>query len=370
MEFRLTDEQRMLREGAQRVLQQSYSFEQRRATLATQTRCTASSWSLFAELGWLGLLLPEPCGGLGAGLIEGVLLAEVMGQHLIVEPFATTAVLCARLLERATDATLRHELLPLIAAGELRVALAALEKGRGYELDKPSLSARLDGHRYLVNGTKMLVQDAPAADRLIVTASTNEGLALLAVDARGPGVVLRPYSLIDGRLAADVDFQNAQAVLVAEAGVAADILDEALDRLRVFEVAEALGAMQAAMNATAEHLRNRKQFGQPLAKFQALQHRLAEMFVEVQETRSALYHALAHFETPRLQRNAAVSSAKVVACEAGRIVGGQGIQLHGGVGMTDEYPVGHFFKRLLVLEKSWGDVEFHLDRIAQTYQNL
>jgi alkylation response protein AidB-like acyl-CoA dehydrogenase len=371
MEFQLTDEQRMLQEGAERFLLESYPFEHRQATLAGATRCDASMWRSFAELGWLALLIPEDAGGLGAGPFESALLAEAMGRRLVIEPFATTAVLCARLIERSGNETVRDELLPQLAEGSLRVALAALEPGRGYDLANPATRARRTGAGYVLNGGKFLVQDASSAQRLIVAASTEQGVALFVLDPRLPGVTTRTYPLIDGRLAADVDFADVQlssAALLCDATNAAEVIDEALDRLRVFEVAEALGAMEAVMEQTAEHLRNRKQFGQPLANFQALQHRAAEMFVEVQETRSALYHALAHLEAPTIQRNAAVSSAKVVASEAGRVVGGQGIQLHGGVGMTDEYQVGHFFKRLLVLEKSWGDVDYHLDRISQTYR--
>jgi alkylation response protein AidB-like acyl-CoA dehydrogenase len=370
MEFRLTDEQRMLQEGAERFLQESYSFDRRRASLAAATRCDDSIWRSFAELGWLALLIPENAGGLGAGPFESALLAEAMGRRLVVEPFATTAVLCARLIERGGSETLRNELLPSLAEGKLRVALAALEPGRGYELANPVMRARTTGTGYVLRGSKLLAQDASAAQRLIVSAATDRAVALFAVDASLPGVITRAYPLIDGRLAADIDFVDVElpaTALLCDAAGAVDVLEEALDRLRVFEVAEALGAMEAVMEQTAEHLRNRKQFGQPLAGFQALQHRVAEMFVEIQETRSALYHALAHLEEPTVQRNAAVSSAKVVASEAGRVVGGQGIQLHGGVGMTDEYQVGHFFKRLLVLEKSWGDVDFHLDRMARAY---
>jgi alkylation response protein AidB-like acyl-CoA dehydrogenase len=371
MEFHLTDEQRMLREGAERFLHESYPFERRRAALSSATQCDESMWQSFAELGWLALLIPEATGGLGAGPFESALLAEAMGRRLVVEPFATSAVLCARLIERGTNETLRNELLPSLAEGKQRFAFAGLEPGRGYELADATTRARKAGTGYVLNGSKLLVQDASDAQRFIVSASTDAGLVLFAVGAGERGLSVHSYPLIDGRRAADLDFGDVElsaTALLCNATRTEAVLDEALDRLRVFEVAEALGAMEAVMELTAEHLRNRKQFGQPLAAFQALQHRMAEMFVEVQETRSALYHALAHLESPSEQRNVAVSSAKVVASEAGRVVGGQGIQLHGGLGMTDEYQVGHFFKRLLVLEKSWGDVDFHLDRMARTYR--
>ena len=361
----------MLREGAARYLQDSYAFDHRRVSLANALRCNETTWQGFAELGWLALLVPEASGGLGGGLFDGALLAEEIGRRLVVEPLATTAVLCARLIERGESDALRAELLPGIADGSVRIALATLEPGRGYELTNPTVTARRTNRGFALAGTKLLVQDAPTAHRCIVTANLDGRLALFVTDLAKTGVTARPYPLIDGRLAADVDFTDCEVPalgLLCDSTSASEVLDEALDRMRVFEVAETLGAMEAVIDQTAEHIRNRKQFGHALAHFQALQHRMAEMFVEVQETRSALYHALAHFEASPVERNAAVSSAKVVASEASRVVGGQGIQLHGGVGMTDEYPVGHFVKRLLVLEKSWGDVDFHLDRIARTYR--
>ncbi len=268
---------------------------------------------------------------------------------------------------------MRGELLGAIAAGSLRMALACLEPGRRYDLAAPSTRAHRIGDGFVLNGSKILAIDAPAAHKFIVSAGIDGpgGFGLFVVDADAAGLTQRSYPLIDGRRASDLvmlDVHVPESALLCDPSTAPDVLDEALDRFTVFQVADALGAMEAVMEQTAEHLRNRKQFGQPLATFQALQHRMAEMFVEVQETRSALYHAMAHLEAERVTRNAAVSSAMVVASEAGRVVGGLGIQLHGGVGMTDEYQVGHFLKRLLVLEKSWGDVDYHLDRIAKTYR--
>jgi alkylation response protein AidB-like acyl-CoA dehydrogenase len=225
----------------------------------------------------------------------------------------------------------------------------------------------------VLDGAKLLVLDAPAAHKVIVSAVLPEehAFGLFVVDTDQPGVTVRAYPLIDGRRAADIDFKGVPldaSALLCGAQSSRDVLGEALDRLHVFLVADALGAMEATMDVTAEHIRNRKQFGKPLAEFQALQHRMVEMFVEVQETRSALYHALSHLDDEPAIREAAVSSAVVVAFDGGRVVGGLGIQLHGGVGMTEEYQVGHYFKRLLVHEKSWGDVDFHLDRIAHTYR--
>jgi alkylation response protein AidB-like acyl-CoA dehydrogenase len=373
MDFNLTDEQRMLRDGAERFLLENYTFERRRRTLDLTTRCDDAAWQSFAELGWLALTIPEEAGGLGAGLVEAVLLAEAIGRRMVIEPLATTAMLGAGLIERGTNVHTRNDLLGAIAAGDLRVAIACYEPGRRYELTAPVTRARRTAEGFVLSGSKMLVLDAPAAQKFIVTADIEggAGFGLFVMNSDTAGVTQCSYPLIDGRRAADlelVDVEIPASALLCDPANAPGALDEALDRFMVFQVADALGAMEAVMEQTAEHLRNRKQFGQPLAAFQALQHRMAEMFVEVQETRSALYHALAHIDADSAVRNAAVSSAVVVASEAGRVVGGQGIQLHGGVGMTDEYQVGHFFKRLLVHEKSWGDVDFHLDRIAHTYR--
>jgi alkylation response protein AidB-like acyl-CoA dehydrogenase len=363
----------MFREGAGRFLQESYTFERRRGTLRSPARCDEDLWRSFADLGWLALTVPEDAGGLAAGMVEAALLAEELGRRMVVEPFATTAILCARIIDRSGSAGHRAALLGAIADGSLRVALACLEPGRRYELAETASSVRRSADGFVLSGSKVLSLDAPTAHQLIVPAAMpgNESFGLFVVAAESKGVTQRAYPLIDGRRASDVDFDDVvlpATALLCDGPKARGVLDEALDRLAVFEVADALGAMEAVLELTAEHLRNRRQFGQPLAAFQALQHRMAEMFVEVQETRSALYHALAHIEAEPTCRNAAVSSAKVVASEAGRIVGGQGIQLHGGVGMTDEYQVGHYFKRLLVLEKSWGDGDYHLDRIARTYR--
>jgi alkylation response protein AidB-like acyl-CoA dehydrogenase len=321
----------------------------------------------------MALTVPEESGGLGAGVFESTILAEAMGRRLVVEPFATTAVLAARIIERSDRSSRRDELLGAIAEGSLRVAVACLEPGRRYDLEPATTRARQASGGYVLDGTKLLVLDAPAAHKVIVSATIadGQGYGLFVVDRDQPGVTLRAYPLIDGRRAADIDFEGVRleaSALLCSAQASGEVLGEALDRLHVFLVADALGAMEATMEVTAEHIRNRKQFGKPLAAFQALQHRMAEMFVEVQETRSALYHALSHLDDEPDTRKAAVSSAVVVAFDGGRIVGGLGIQLHGGVGMTEEYQVGHYFKRLLVHEKSWGDVDFHLDRIAHSYR--
>ncbi|HLZ96559.1 MAG TPA: acyl-CoA dehydrogenase family protein [Steroidobacteraceae bacterium] len=382
MDFALSEEQVMLRDGAERYLTEHYSFDQRRKLLDRGGGFSESHWRQFADLGWLALALPEDCGGLGGSLVDVSLILEAMGKFLVVEPFATTTILCAHLIDACGDRRLRADLLAAIASGDMRLVLAHGEEGTRYDLAAVSTRARTStgqfdstGHelsgQFVLSGRKICVWDAPSAHQLIVSAAIEggSGLALFIVERAAPGLTFHEYRLIDGTQCADVDLQSVPGTLLLAGPEAAHRLDEAADRMVLVRVAEALGIMEQVLDLTAEYLRNRSQFGQPLVRFQALQHRLAEMFVEVQEVRSVLYRGLAYIEAPEPARRAAVSAAKVVASSAGRIVGGQGIQLHGGVGMTDEYVVGHYFKRLLAIEKSFGDTDYHLKRLASTYRD-
>jgi alkylation response protein AidB-like acyl-CoA dehydrogenase len=369
MDFTLTDEQKMLRDGADRYLAEHYDFDKRRALIARDGGFSEAQWQQFAELGWLALALPEDCDGLAGSAVETSLLMEAMGKRLVLEPFATTAILCARLIEGCEDENLRADLLKGIAAGAVRVALAHGEIDSRYDLDRVVARAHRTSRGFAVTGRKTNVWDAPSAHNLIVSAviEGDTGFAFFSVERDAAGVRQRFFPLIDSTQCADVDFDSAPAKLLLPATQAPMRLEEAADRMVLARVAETLGIMEQVLDLTAEQLRNRSQFGQPLAKFQALQHRMAEMFVEVQEVRSILYRGLAFIDAPAAERKAAVSVAKVVANAASRIVGAQGIQLHGGVGMTDEYAVGHYFKRLIALEKAYGDSDYHLKRIARTY---
>jgi alkylation response protein AidB-like acyl-CoA dehydrogenase len=369
VDFSLSEEQQMLSDGAEKFLAAHYSFEQRRAVLSSPAGISEQTWQTFAELGWLALPVPEDVGGLGGSFIDTTLIMEAMGRRLVLEPYATTVILAARVIARSTNEEVRSSLLPEIAQGTCRIALAHGELASRYDMRNVRTRARLEPDGYVIDGVKVMALDAPSAHKLIVSASIadRDEIALFLLDTNAPGITLRGYPLIDGTRAADVELTavrvNRSSLLLA-GREALEVLDEAIDRLVLARVAEALGAMEVVLQLVSEHLRSRQQFGQPLIRFQALQHRLAEMFVEVQETRSILYRGLAYIEAPAAERRAAVSAAKVVAANAGRVVGEQGIQLHGGVGMTEEYQVGHYFKRLIALEKAFGDIDYHLERLA------
>ena len=372
MDFNLSDEQQMLRDAAARYVREQCGFEARRHAAAL-AGWSPERWAQFADMGWLALAVPEDCGGLGCSFVETAIVAEELGRGLVLEPFVACAVLAARLIERA-DApafqTRRTSLLEGMAAGTMQIALAHSEAASRFQLDSVVLSARPEGSGWVLDGSKMMVPAAGAADHFIVSARLADsaadsiGLWLVPRDA----VVLHAYPLIDGTRAADISlasvFLPAEALLSAP-GSALPVLEEALDRAALAQVAEALGCMEAVLEMTSDYLKTRQQFGQPIGKFQALQHRMAEMFVEVQETRSILYRGIAHLDGAAAARRQAVSAAKVVLGSAGRFVGGQGIQLHGGIGVTDEYQIGHYYKRLLVLEKLYGDSDWHLGRFIE-----
>lgn len=375
MDFNLTEEQLLLRDSVERFVRDRYDFEVRRALLQTAEGISQKNWQIFAELGWLALGIPEDFGGLGLDFVEVVILLEGLGAGLVLEPVVSTAVLGSRIIECGDSESQRQALLPRIAEGGLKVALAHTEGSAHFGLAGVVAAAvENTGRGYSLSGTKFMAFDAPNADQLIVSAQMPESdsFGLFLVDPHSEGVTLDAYRLIDGTSAADIRFDGVslsdEALLVLpERGP--DVLEEAIDRSTLARVAETLGSMGAVMTVTAEYIKTRKQFGQPIGKFQALQHRMAEMLTKAEDARSLLYRGMANLDSEPSARRAAVSAAKVVAAEAGKFVGAQGIQLHGGMGITDECSVGQYFKRFIVFEKSYGDSEYHMARYIKTGRN-
>jgi alkylation response protein AidB-like acyl-CoA dehydrogenase len=345
MDFNLNDEQQMLRDGVERFVRENYKFETRRDLLNTAEGFSRENWQQFGDLGWIGMSFPEDAGGLGFSFVETAIILEQFGRGLVMEPYAINAVLCSRIIDRSGSKAHRDALLPAIAEGKLLVALAHAEAGSRFDLKAvKATTAKAAGKGFTINGTKTLVVSAPTADKLIVSAAVAGGFALFLVDRKAPGVKLREYRLIDGTGAADIEFKDVAAEQLVDAKTAYDVLEEATDRATLGAVAEALGAMEQVLDLTSEYLKTRVQFGQPIGKFQALQHRLAEMFVETQETRSIMYRGLASIDADPKARRAAVSAAKVYVGNAGRFVG------------------GHYYKKLVTIEKLYGDTDHHLER--------
>ena len=370
MDFRLSEEQEMLRDGAQRFVQQHYDFEQRKPIVASAAGFSESHWATMAELGWSALNVPEDAGGLGFSFVETTLLMEAFGAGLVLEPFATTAVLAARIAERSPAGEARSALLSAIADGSARVALAHAEAGGRVDPSRLTSVARRTANGWTLTGTKMLALDGGSANRYLVSAAVGEtgGLGLFLVDRATPGVTVHAYPLVDATRAADLEFADvslpATSLLAGPEADAVALLDEALDRFLLAKVADALGAMETALAISAEYVKSRVQFGQALIKFQATQHRLAEMFVEVQEVRSILYCGLAHLDADPAARRKAIAAATVVTAGAGRLVGDLAVQMHGGIGMTDEYRIGHYYKRLLAFWLLFGGTQEQLARLA------
>jgi alkylation response protein AidB-like acyl-CoA dehydrogenase len=374
MDFNLTDEQQMLRDGVRRFAVERYSFEARKRLLATAERFSVEHWSTYAELGWLALALPEDADGLGCSFVETAIVMQELGRVLALEPYATSVILGAHIIGASETNGQRQELLSQLGSGNLRLALAHSEPEARYELDAVrATTATETDDGYILSGVKTLVFDAPAAHQLIVSAALehqssgpeNRSFGLFLVPKDASGVAMSAYPLIDGTRAADIELKGVrlpQTALLVGPSRALDVLEEAIDRTILAQVAEALGAMESVLDITNGYIKQRVQFGQPIGKFQALQHRMAEMFVEVQETRSILYRGMALLEAAPAERKRAVSAAKVVACNAGKFVGAQGIQLHGGIGMTEEHSIGHYYKKLVAFEKRFGDTEFHVSR--------
>ncbi|EEA01852.1 acyl-CoA dehydrogenase domain protein [Burkholderia sp. H160] len=369
MDFDLSDEQQMLADSARRYVRENLGPEARRAASVCEDGHSRRHWSAFAEMGWLALGVPEDAGGLGCGDVEIALLMEELGRGLAVEPYSDTAVLGATLVSAADDSALRDVLLGAIVSGECITALAHVETNGRSEYDTPiACRALRTPQGWRISGVKARVAYGAAASHWLVSACIDDASdpSLFIVERNAPGTTSNGYELVDGTRAADLAFADAPAqVLVADPTRAAEILEFAIDRAIVALTAATVGSMESVMALTADYLKQRTQFGQPLAKFQALQHRMAEMFIETDQARSMLLRALAALESgDPVRRSRAVSGAKALVTQAAYFVTGQGIQLHGGMGITDEYAVGHHYKSTLAFDLRFGDRDFHVARSA------
>jgi alkylation response protein AidB-like acyl-CoA dehydrogenase len=373
MDFSLTHEQELLRDSVRRFVADAHSFEQRKAAAAFGGGFSPAHWDLFAQLGWLGLPVSEAAGGFGGSIVDAALVAEELGRGLVAAPFLTTAVLCAGLIECCHEFPGWLETLERIVGGDLLVALACEEPQSRYQLSHVSTSARPEPDGVRLDGRKIVVLDGASADCFIVSArmfgerSDPRGIALYMVPRDATGLRIHDYQTIDGRRAADLQLDDVR--LSAEAALAGPEeacgrLGDAIARAAVCGAADSLGAMDAAIAMTADYVKTRKQFGRALGSFQVVQHRLADMFVAAERARSMVYRALSMIDRPPQERDRAISAMAIAVAEAGAKVGQEAIQLHGGIGMTEDYPVGHYYKRLQVSARAFGDPSYHFARFA------
>lgn len=374
MEFSPTDEQVSLRDSVARFVAQSHDFNRARAISASDDGFCREHWSAFAELGWLSLMVSPDHGGIGASTEDAAIVMEEFGRGLVAAPFLSSAVIAVELIEKSAEFGVKAAVLEDIAMGRAIVALACEEPHSRYELAAVSTSARWNGDTYDISGRKIAVLDGSFADTFIVSAQlpARGGVSMFRVPADTRGLEIQRYRTIDGRRAANLDLNGVRlpgSALMAGPDAALEILSQAVDRARVLLAAESLGAMGAAMDLTAAHLKSRRQFGRPLCSFQVLTHQLSNMFVKLENARSLVLRAISALGAPSSERAAAVSAAMVAIMQAGEFVGGQAIQLHGGIGMAEESAVGHYYKRLRAIGKTFGDHSFHIRRYLDLMSN-
>ena len=374
MDFELSEDQVMLQESVLRFVQNNYSFDQRQKLVATDLGYSDANWKQFAELGWLGMSFSEDAGGYGGTPIETMVVLEEFGKGLVAEPYLSTVVLGGGALVNGGSAAQQQALVPKIAEGDLKLALAFAERQSRYNLADVETKAAANGGDYVLNGAKSVVFGAPSADKFIVSARTaggprdEAGITLFLVDANADGVAVRGYPTVDGLRAGEVTLKGVKVAADAVVGQVDDghaVLEKTIDQTIAASAAEAVGAMSALNDMTLDYIKTREQFGQPIGKFQVLQHRMVDMFIAHEEAKSmAMMAAMRIDDEDANERRKAASATKVQIAKSARFVGQQAIQLHGGIGMTDEYAAGHYFKRLTMIDRSFGDGDYHLARFG------
>lgn len=367
MDIELTEEQSLLKESAERFMENEYDFEARQTLAASEDGFSRAHWKTYAELGWLAMPLPEEHGGLGGGAVEAAVLMEVFGRGLFLEPYLATVVLGAGLVAAAGSEAQKAAILPEVAAGDRLLAFAHGERQARFDLADIATRAEASGGGYAITGHKAVVWHGGAADTLVVSARTSGdardpgGISLFLVDAKATGVDIRPYPTNDGQRAADVTFDGVEVGVddrLGEDGDALPAIEAVVDGAKVALSAEAVGAMGSLVTITQDYLKTRKQFGVPLSTFQVLQHRLVEMFNEAQMSRALAFRAAAGLTASDAGgRRRAAAAAKAQAGRSGKLVGQQAVQLHGGMGMTHELPVGHYFKRISMIDAQFGNTD-------------
>lgn len=371
MDFNFTEEQSMLRDTVASFLADKYDFETRRAIVRSDAGWRADYWKAFAEeLGILGAPFSEELGGLGGGATENMIVLEEFGKALVVEPYLGTVVIGGGFLKHSGYAG-ASELIGKIIDGSATFAFAYAEPQARYTWRDLKTTAKKDGAGWVLNGHKAVVVGAPWASHLIVTARTGGaqrdegGVSVFIVDKAAKGVVTRDYPTVDGLRASEVFFENVALpaeALVGPEGAALPLVEKVIDEATAGVCAEAVGVLRKLHEGTLEYTKQRKQFGQPIANFQVLQHRMVDMFIQVEQSVSMTYMANIKLDESDVERAKAISAAKVQIGRACKFVGQNAIQLHGGMGMTDEMAIGHYFKRATMIEGLFGSVDHHLRR--------
>lgn len=375
MDFDLSEEQTMLKDSVERLLKDQYDFEARGKYRAGDSGFSDKMWNQYAELGLLALPFAEEDGGIGGGATETMIVMEAFGGALILEPFFASIILAGGVLRHAGSAEQKAALIPAMAEGSLKMAFACAEPQGRYDLFDVETTASKDGDSWVLDGKKALVLHGDSAGKLIVSARTagntrdEDGISLFILDADADGVTRNGYPTQDGLRAAEITLQSVKVgpdALIGSEGAAWPVISRVADEAVAALCAEAVGCFEKMHELTLEYLKTRSQFGTTIGSFQALQHRAVDMFVELEQSRSmTMYASMLATGDDAVERARAVSAAKVQIGESAKIIGREAVQLHGGVGMTMEYAIGHYFKRTTMLDILFGDANHHLKRLAQ-----
>jgi len=370
MDFEYSEEQQLLADSVQRFIQKDYDFEARKKIVASEAGYSEEAWRTFAEMGLLGLPLPQASGGFGGGALDLLAVMEAFGEGLVVEPYLATVGLGAQFIARGGSKAQQKAILPAVAEGRMKLAFAHTEPTARYNLARVETTATPSEGGWVLSGEKKVVLGAPLADKLIVSAATGKrGFSLFLVDRTAPGVEVKPYRTFDEMRAGDVALDNVQLdkkALVGKKGAGLALVEEVVDFATALLCAEAVGVMKSANEATLEYLKTRKQFGVPIGTFQALQHRMVDMYVTGEQARSmaCLAASKADAAIDADDRRRAISAAKIKIADACRQISQEAIQLHGGMGMSEELKVSHAFRRLTMIAQQFGDADHHLERFA------
>jgi len=374
MDFDLSPEQELLRDNVVRLMKDRYGFEARKTHQAAREGWSKALWGDYAKMGLLGAPFAESDGGFGGGAVETMIVMEEFGKALALEPYLQTVVLCGALVTHAASDKQRADLIGAIAAGDLRLSFAHMEKQSGFDLHDVSLTAVKDGDSFVLKGEKTLVGHGDSADRLIVSARVSgerrdrDGIGLFLVGADASGVSRRGYPTQDGQRAAEISFTDVRVApqdVLGVPGAALPAIERAVDETIAALSAEAVGAMSEALAMTVDYLKTRKQFGVAIGSFQALQHRASDMVVALEQARSMMVLAtMAADEADAGERAKTMSAVKTQIGRSARFIGQQAVQMHGGIAMTYEYKVGHLFKRLTMIDGAYGDADLHVRRLA------
>jgi pimeloyl-CoA dehydrogenase small subunit len=376
MDFDLSEEQRLLKDSVDGLLTDNYEFEQRKKYMKEKGGWSQAVWSKLAEQGLLGLPFAEDDGGFGAGAVETMIVMEALGKALMLEPYLATVVIGGGFLRHGGSAAQKQAHIPSIIDGSKTFAFAQLEKNSRYDLNDVATSAKKKGDGWVIDGEKFVVINGENADTLVVTARTKggqrarDGIGVFLVPGNAKGIAKKTYPTQDGLHAADITFTGVEVghdSAIGDPENALPLIERVVDEARTAMCAEAVGAMDESLKTTVEYLKTRKQFGVAIGSFQTLQHRAADMFVAVEQARSMSMFATmaADFEDAK-ERATAIAAAKVQIGKSLKFVGQQSIQLHGGIGMTQEAKIGHYFKRLTMIENTFGDTEYHLRRVTES----